>query len=215
MKAKDPISSLTHFIGLLLSILALIILLVNSKNVASTRHIVSFTIFGVSLILLYLASSVYHYISIPKLRSTFHKIDHMMIFVLIAGTYTPICLIALRGAWGFSIFGIVWGVAIAGIVLKAFWIDAPRWLSTGIYIMMGWIVVIAFKPLVSALPSGGLIWLVAGGVVYTLGGLIYALKWPPLPFKHFGFHELFHLFVMAGSFCHFMVMYSYILPMAV
>ncbi|MFP4698285.1 MAG: PAQR family membrane homeostasis protein TrhA [Eubacteriales bacterium] len=216
MKIKDPISTLTHFIGMILSIIA-IILLVSKANVEATFiHVISFTLFGISLIMLYFASTIYHFIEKPKkLSDILHRVDHMMIYVLIAGTYTPICLIPLNGLWGWSLLSIIWGVALAGITLKALWINAPRWLSTGIYILMGWLVIIAFNPLMKSLPSGAFAWLLAGGIVYTLGGLIYALKWPRLKFNNFGFHELFHLFVMGGSFSHFILMYKYILQMNV
>jgi hemolysin III len=216
MKIKDPISALTHFIGLLLSIIAVILLVNKAAEQASTLHVTAFSLFGISLILLYLASTVYHMVINPlKVSNLLHRIDHMMIFVLIAGTYTPVCLIPLHGLWGWTLLSIIWFVALAGILLKAFWIQAPRWLSTGIYILMGWIVVIAFNPLLNTLSRSAFIWLLAGGIVYTLGGLIYGLKWPNFTFKNFGFHELFHLFVMGGSFCHFMFMYWYILPMSV
>ncbi|TCT13820.1 hemolysin III [Natranaerovirga pectinivora] len=215
MKIKDPISALTHFIGMILSIIAASLLVFKSIQNTTLLHVTSFTLFGASLILLYLASTVYHSVNKPKLSAILHRIDHMMIFVLIAGSYTPICLIALQGFWGFTLITIIWTIALGGIILKALWINAPRWLSTGIYILMGWLVIIAFNPLLKALPTAAFYWLLAGGIIYTLGGLIYALKWPHFKFKHFGFHELFHLFVMGGSFCHFMLMYLYILPMQI
>lgn len=214
MKIKDPISSLTHFIGAILSFLATILLLSKATIHASKLHVIAFTLFGISLVSLYLASSIYHAIEKPQRLSNFLKrIDHMMIFVLIAGTYTPICLIPLKGYWGWTLLTIVWSVAFAGILLKALWINAPRWLSSGLYIAMGWLVVIAFGPLLNALSTGAFLWLLIGGIIYTLGGVIYATKWPNFNFKNFGFHELFHLFVMGGSFCHFMLMYLYVLPM--
>jgi hemolysin III len=133
-----------------------------------------------------------------------------MIFVLIAGTYTPICLVPLRGAWGWSLFGIVWGMALVGLVLKLFWIQAPRWLSTSIYLLMGWICVIAIYPIVQTVPTGGVIWLAMGGLFYSIGAIIYGIKWPdPFP-RVFGFHAIWHLFVLGGSFCHFWMIYSYV-----
>ena len=134
-----------------------------------------------------------------------------MIYILIAGTYTPICLVPLRGPWGWSIFGSVWGIAITGIFMTAFWINAPRWLSTLIYSLMGWLVAIAFYPLAHALPIGGIGWLVAGGLLYTAGAVIYGTKRPKINFRWFGFHEVFHLFVLAGSFAHFWLMFRYVL----
>jgi hemolysin III len=174
--------------------------------------IIAFSIFGASLILLYSASSIYHlsWVSEKAIR-VLRRIDHSMIYVLIAGSYTPICLITLRGPWGWSIFGTIWGFAIIGILVKNFWFSAPRWLSTLFYILMGWLLIIAIFPLSKVLPSGGMFWLFAGGIAYTIGGLIYATKWPKIPFKHFSFHETFHLFVLLGSFCHFWLMFKYVL----
>jgi len=136
-----------------------------------------------------------------------------MIFILIAGTYTPVCLIPLRGGWGWSLFGIVWGFAIAGVFIKLYWMNAPRWLYTGIYLVMGWMVIVAIYPLIKVLPTGALAWLAAGGLFYTVGAVIYAIKRPNLVPGVFGFHEIWHLFVMAGSFSHWWVMMNFILPM--
>lgn len=211
-KMKDPVSSLTHLLGALLSIAGLVLMVFYASKVATVWHIVSFSIFGASLILLYTASTIYHAVSISeRITMILRKVDHMMIYVLIAGTYTPICLIPLRGAWGWSLLISIWSIAITGIVLKIFWMGAPRWLSTAIYIVMGWLVAIAFLPIVRAIPLGGVIWMVAGGVLYTLGAVIYGLKWPKIDLKYFGFHEIFHLFVLGGSFCHFWLMFRYIL----
>jgi hemolysin III len=133
-----------------------------------------------------------------------------MIFFYIAATYTPICLIPLRGPWGWSLFGVVWGIALGGIVMKIFWLSAPRWLSTSIYLAMGWLVLVGIYPLAKAMSPASLAWLVAGGLVYSLGAVIYAVKWPdPLP-RRFGFHEIFHLFVIGGSACHYVLMYWYV-----
>lgn len=207
-KTKDPVSGLTHLFGVFASIVALILLELHSLTV---WHAVSFAIYGASLVLLYSASSTYHLLSLgEKGDSILQKIDHMMIFVLIAGTYTPICLISLRGVWGWTLLGIVWGVAVAGITMKALWMSAPRWLSTLVYVLMGWIVVIAIYPLSKAVPVAAIIWLVSGGILYTVGAVIYGTRWPKLTNPWFGSHEIFHLFVLAGSFAHFIVMYLYI-----
>lgn len=211
-KIKDPVSGFTHLAGALLSIAGLVVLVCFAAIKATAWHVVSFSIFGASLILLYTASSLYHLLPVSdKATAVLRRIDHMMIFVLIAGTYTPVCLVPLRGAWGWSIFGVIWGTAIAGIFLKAFWMNAPRWLSTAFYLIMGWLVVIAFWPLINAVPAAGIVWLLAGGLMYTVGGVIYGAKWPKIESKLFGFHEIFHLFVMAGSICHFIFMFRYIL----
>jgi hemolysin III len=211
-KLREPVSGLTHFAGFLLSIAALVLLTTYSVMEGTTLHIVSFAIFGTSLVLLYGASSLYHLLPLaPHGISVLRRIDHIMIFVLIAGTYTPVCLVPLRGTLGWSLFGIVWGIAIGGIFLALFWINAPRWISTLIYLLMGWLIVIAIYPLAQAIPMGGMIWFASGGLCYSVGAIIYALKRPdPLP-GVFGFHEIWHLFVMGGSFCHFWAMLHYIL----
>lgn len=210
-KLRDPVSGLTHFLGVALSIVGLVFLVHRAVLNGSCWHIVAFSVFGASLILLYSASTMYHWINISeKVTRVLRRVDHMMIFVLIAGTYTPICLIPLRGPWGWSLFGCIWGLAVAGIVLKGLCSSVPRWISTGIYIMAGWLVIIAIVPMARNIPVSGILWLSIGGAVYTAGAVIYGLKRPRLSCRYFGFHELFHLFVLAGSFCHFWLMYRYI-----
>ncbi|HEY8463010.1 MAG TPA: hemolysin III family protein [Bacillota bacterium] len=208
---KDPLSGLTHFAGLLLSIAGLVLLLTNPAVSGKPWHLVALTIFGTSLILLYTASTLYHWLQLSsQATGRLRKLDHSMIFLLIAGTYTPLCLIPLRGAWGWSLFGSVWGLALIGICFKSIWFEAPRWLSTMIYTIMGWLVVIAICPLKQLVPEAGLGWLLAGGLSYTTGAIIYGVKKPnPWP-NVFGFHELFHLFVLLGSICHFWMIYWYI-----
>jgi hemolysin III len=210
-KLRDPVSGLTHSLGSLLSIAGLVLLVYFGATRATTWHIVGFAVFGASLILLYTASSLYHLLPLSERGvRIFRKIDHMMIFVLIAGTYTPICLVPLRGGWGFSILSVIWTIAVAGIVMKVFWLHAPRWIYTGIYLLMGWLVLVAFWPLIHTIPPMGLVWFLAGGLFYTLGAVIYAIKKPNVC-KNFGFHEIFHLFVMAGSLSHFWLMFRYII----
>ena len=210
-KAKDLVSGLTHLVGALLSVAALVVLVYVAAYKGTPWHVVSFAIFGASLILLYTASTIYHLLPLKE-RATraLKRVDHMMIYVLIAGTYTPISLVALRGAWGWSLLGSIWGIAVLGIIMKIVWLNAPRWLSTLFYLGMGWLLVIAFPPLLRSVPSGGINWLVAGGAMYTVGAVIYGIKKPNIV-KGFGFHEIFHLFVMAGSFGHFWLMYRYLL----
>ncbi|MGD9488858.1 MAG: hemolysin III family protein [Calditrichaceae bacterium] len=210
-KLKDPVSGLTHFIGAILSIAGLVILILKSVHPAKVWHIVSFSVFGAGMILLYTSSALYHWLSLSeKGNQRLRKLDHIMIFILIAASYTPICLIPLRGGWGWSLFGSVWGLAIAGIFFKLFWLQAPRWLSTMLYVLMGWLVIVGIWPLVTSLQTGALIWLLAGGLFYSVGALIYGKKTPdPWP-GIFGFHEIFHVFVMLGTFSHFWVMYRYI-----
>lgn len=212
MKLREPVSGLTHLIGAVLSVIGIVVLVYNAATKATPWHVVSFSIFGASLILLYTASSVYHLLTISdKGVRVLRKIDHSMIYVLIAGTYTPICLVPLRGGWGWSLLCSIWAIAMVGIVLKLLWFDAPRWLYTAFYVIMGWLIVIAFMPLVRSMPLPAVLWLIAGGVLYSIGALIYGTKWPRLKLKRFGFHEIFHLFVMYGSFCHFWLMFRYVL----
>lgn len=209
---REPVNALTHLIGCLLSAIGLTFLIYISVVEATSWHIVSFAIYGISMILLYTASTLYHMLKLSdKSIEILHKIDHMMIFVLIAGTYTPICLVPLRGGWGWSLFGVVWLLAIAGILSKVFWFNAPRQLSTLFYVLMGWVVVIAFVPLINSVPFSGVMWLVAGGISYTIGAVIYAFKKPNIFKKFLGYHEIFHLFVLGGSFCHFIFMLRYIM----
>ncbi len=211
-KVKDPISAFTHFLGFLMSIPVTITLVYKSLEDGNFVASFAFLIFGVSLMLLYGASTIYHTIKTDERHTAIlRRIDHIMIFVLIAGTYTPVCLVPLRGKWGYTLLAIVWGIAFLGIFLKIFWLNAPRFLSTAIYVAMGWLVMIAFMPLEKALPLGGIILLALGGVTYTVGAIIYALKSKRLQFKYVNFHDIFHLFVMGGSFFHIVFMYVYIL----
>ncbi|MBR3881969.1 MAG: hemolysin III family protein [Clostridia bacterium] len=215
-KVRDLVSGLTHCIAAGLSLIGLVILIVFASIWGNAYHIVSFTIFGSSLFLLYLFSTLYHWLNIgEKGLSVFRKFDHIMIYIFIAASYTPVCLTALRGAWGWSIFGVQWGLALLGTIFTAIWIKAPRWVTTSIYIAMGWTVIIAIYPLIQSFKALNLInalwWLLAGGIFYTIGGLIYGFKWPKINLKHFGFHEIFHIFVMLGSACHYWFILYYLL----
>lgn len=196
-------------VGAAASAVGLVALVQRALAVGTVWHVVSAVVFGVSLILLYSASSIYHALELdPKAALALRKVDHMMIFVLIAGTYTPFTLGPLRGTWGWSLFGAIWGCAVVGMAVKLFWMGAPRWLSTAFYILMGWMVVIAIYPLSQAVSIPALVWLVAGGVLYTAGAVLYATKWPnPWP-GVFGFHEIWHLFVMAGSAAHYVAVWQ-------
>ncbi len=212
---KEPGSAITHFIGMLMAIFAAIPLLIKAANEPSRVYIISLAIYAASLILLYAASTTYHTFDISaKANTLLKKIDHMMISVLIAGSYTPVCLIVLKGKTGIILLSIVWGIAIAGILIKAFWVYCPKWVSSVLYIGMGWTCVLGFTQILNNMSPAAFAWLLAGGIIYTLGGVIYALKLPLFNSKHknFGSHEIFHLFVMGGSACHFVVMYSYLLP---
>ena len=211
-KIKDPGSAITHFIGMLMALFAATPLLLKAS--ADDRlHLAALSIFIISMILLYAASTIYHTLDIsPNVNRILKKIDHMMIFIRIAGTYTPVCLIVLGDRTGWGLLALVWGIAIAGIVIKACWIYCPKWFSSVLYIAMGWVCVLAFTKIINALPRAAFGWLLAGGIIYTVGGIIYALKLPIFNSKHkyFGSHEIFHLFVMGGSLCHYIMMYQFV-----
>ena len=210
---REPGSALTHFIAMLLAAFAATPLLTKAALYASRESIITLSIFCVSMILLYGASATYHSLNLSgRPLRIFRKIDHMMIFILIAGSYTPICLTVLGGKLGYTLLAVIWGLALFGMLLKACWITCPKWFSSVIYIAMGWACVAVFGPLLQVLPTAAFLWLLAGGIIYTIGGVIYALKLPLFNAKHefFGSHEIFHLFVMAGSFCHFIFMYCYV-----
>lgn len=218
MKIKDPVSGFSHLLGAIASIVGLVFLIIMPAFHSNEKgwDIVTFTIFGVGLILLYTFSSLYHLLNVgEKATRVLRKFDHIMIYVLIAATYTPVCLGPLRGPWGWSIFGVVWGFAIIGIVLTAAWINAPRWLTTTIYLAMGWTVIVAIYPMITIFSElnalSSLWWLLAGGIFYTIGAVIYGLKWPPFKNKYFGFHEIFHIFVMLGSLCQYWFIIRYLL----
>ena len=207
---KDPGSAITHFIGMLMAIFAAIPLLIQASREQDSVYLISLTVYAVSMVLLYAASTTYHTFDISKKVNTIlKKIDHMMIFVLIAGSYTPICLLVLDRKIGIPLLILVWGIAIVGILIKAFWVFCPKWVSSVLYIGMGWTCVLAFGQMLNELSRAEYGWLLAGGIIYTIGGIIYALKLPIFNMKHknFGSHEIFHLFVMGGSACHFVVMY--------
>ena len=208
---KDPMSGLTHSIGAILSIVALVLLILKAVNPVDPWKIVSFSIFGTGLFLLYTASTLYHWIPVSdRAESILKRFDHIMIYVLIASTYTPICLIPLRGPWGWSLFGVVWGLAVFGILWKLFQFKFSNWFSTVYYVFMGWLCIIAIWPLFTHLQMGALIWLFIGGIFYSGGVVFYALDRRKSPLKGFGFHEIWHILVMAGSFSHFWVMYKYV-----
>lgn len=203
-----PWSALTHGAGAALAILGTVLLLVRTAMLGgSVWHYVTFSIYGATMIGLYTASTLYHCVKTSVTgRVALRKFDHASIYFLIAGTYTPICLIPLRGGWGWSLFGVIWGLALAGLAMSLLWINAPRWVTAGIYIFMGWLAVIAIYPIVRVLPLQGVFWLLLGGVLYTIGGVLYALKWPGRNNPKFGCHEVFHVFIVLGSVCHFLLM---------
>lgn len=209
-----PWSAITHGAGAVFALAGTLLLFARSIWMGSDGwHLVSFLIYGLSMVGLYTASTLYHCLNTSlRGRIRLRKYDHASIYFLIAGTYTPMCLVVLRqqGAWGWSLFGAVWGLALAGLILTLAWITAPRWLTAGIYIFMGWMGAAALAPLSRSLPAAGFFWLLGGGVLYTVGGVLYAAKWPGRNNRRFGCHEIFHLFILAGSVFHFFLMYRVI-----
>lgn len=213
VKANDPGSAITHLIGTLMALFATTPLLIKAASQPSVVHLISLGVFILSMILLYVASTVYHtFGKSVKVHQILKKFDHMAIYVLIAGTYTPICAIALGGRVGLTLLVLIWSLAVLGIVVTGFWVHCPKWFSSVVYIAMGWTCVLAFTQLINSLTQAAFLWLLAGGIIYTVGGIIYALKLPIFNNKHkyFGSHEIFHLFVMGGSICHFILMYQYV-----
>ncbi len=218
VRIKDPGSAITHFIGMMMAMFASTPLLIKAARQPDKIHLLSLGIFIGSMILLYAASTLYHTLDLSqKANKMLKKIDHMMIFILIAGSYTPICMIALPQPLGMQLLALVWGIALVGIVVKMFWVTCPKWFSSVLYISMGWTCVLAFTRLINSLSGAAFGWLLAGGIIYTIGGVIYALKLPIFNARHkfFGSHEIFHLFVMAGSICHFIVMYVFVAGMPI
>ena len=210
---REPFNALSHLAGAVLSVIALIAMLVKASiNNAPNLIFVAVTIFGVSMILLYSASATYHSVlAKDSIIAMLRRLDHSMIFLLIAGSYAPFCLVALKGSTGFVLFSVVTGIAIAGILFKMVWFNCPRWLSTSLYIGMGWIIVFLALPLSDALSSTGLLLLIFGGLMYTIGGIIYGAKPTFLQSKYLGFHEIFHIFILLGSLFHFLCVYMYVL----
>lgn len=210
---REPGSAITHFIAMMMAVFATVPLLVKAGIQSGWENFLAMAIFMGSMILLYGASATYHSVDLTgRSLRVFRKLDHMMIFVLIAGSYTPVCLIVLGGKLGYTLLALVWGIAAVGMLVKACWITCPKWFSSVIYIAMGWVCVLVFGPLLKTLSVPAFLWLLAGGIIYTVGGVIYALKLPIFNAKHkfFGSHEVFHLFVMGGSVCHFIFMYLYV-----
>ncbi len=209
--AREPMNSYTHFLGILFSVVATIFLVVaNGLNGNfSARMLVSVLIFGGSMFALYSASSVYHFYNGPIFKQErLRKLDHAMIYVLIAGSYTPVCLKFMEGLHGILFVAVMWAIALCGIVIKMCWMDAPRWLSTGFYLLMGWAIIFDWKSL-ATMPGGVIALLLAGGISYSIGAVFYILKKPNLS-PNFGFHELFHLFILGGSFLHFLAVLFYV-----
>ena len=214
LRLREPASAITHFIAMILAIVGLVPAILKAVSHLNGTDIFAVTIFMCSMILLYASSATYHGINIGgKVLEYFKKLDHMMIFVLIAGTYTPVCLLVLDGLAGKGLLIAVWALAAIGIAIKAFWINCPKWFSSVIYIGMGWTCLACFKQILAALETKAFVWLLIGGIIYTLGGIVYSLKIPGFDEKHknFNTHDIFHLFVMGGSLCHFIFIYFFVI----
>lgn len=213
-KFREPISGLTHLIGAVISLIGMILLIWHESTTVKPEPLayVAIAMFGLSLILLYTASTVYHLVRASERVIKFlRKLDHSMIFVLIAGTYTPICLISLQGTLRWAMFIGIWTCAFMGIIFKMVWFNAPRWISTLSYVLIGWISIFLIPALSKTMSIAGIVLLFLGGVSYTLGAVIYATKWPRIKSNIFGFHEIFHLFVMLGSFFHYFMVFKYVI----
>lgn len=208
-KKEEVVNAITHGIGVLLSITALVFLVMFAVQNGSTWHVVTFTIYGVSMLLLYLSSTLVHSFPEGKLKDLFEIFDHSAIYLFIAGTYTPFTLIVINGALGWTLLGIVWGIAIAGIVFKSFFVKKFLYISTVLYVVMGWLIVIGWNPLVNTLPTAGITLLVAGGLLYTIGAIFYV--WRGFTFHH----AVWHLFVLAGSVTHFFAILFYVTPIRI
>ncbi|MFB4169907.1 hemolysin III family protein [Virgibacillus sp. JSM 102003] len=210
---REPINGLTHLFGAILSFAGLLALVIKAAATTdSMLAIMAVIIFGISMILLYAASATYHMVVAKDHVIAFlRRIDHSMIFVLIAGTYTPLCLISLQGVTGWVLFAVISSIAIAGVTFKLVWFHSPRWLSTALYVVMGWIVVFYSPALAPIIGMNGMTLLILGGLFYTVGAIIYWLKPKFLSFKHMGFHEIFHIFILFGSLFHFFCIYQYVL----
>lgn len=210
---REPINGFTHLGGVILSFIGLLALVIKASLAgASFVDIGAVIVFGVSLILLYSASATYHMvIASDKAISFLRKIDHSMIFILIAGSYTPYCLIALKGSNGLTLFIVIAAIAICGVLFKMIWFNCPRWISTCIYVGMGWMSLVMIKPLHESIPSGGLFLLILGGIFYTVGAVIYGFKPKALNFKSLGYHEIFHIFILLGSLCHFLSVFKFVI----
>lgn len=205
-RGEEIANSVTHGLGLVLSIAGLAVLVVLAALRGTAWHIVSCAVYGATLVMLYAASTLYHGVRGPRVKRVLKILDHSAIYLLIAGTYTPFTLVTLRGAWGWSLFGVVWGLALVGILWKIWFVDHFAVVSTTVYLLMGWLAVIAAKPLLALVPAGGLALIVAGGLCYTAGVGFFA--WRRLPYHH----TVWHLFVMAGSACHFVAVLLYVIP---
>lgn len=211
---REPLSALSHALGAGLAIIATLWLVHGSLTHADALRAVGAGVFGISLVSLYLASTLYHGLTLSDAAVIrLKRIDHMMIYAFIAGTYTPVCLAALTGSWRWGLLLVVWALAFTGIACKIFWLHAPRWLTVALYLGLGWLAAIIAPQLWLTLPAAGFIWILAGGLFYTVGAVIYGIKRPNFKMGVWEFHETWHVFVLAGSFCHVFAIGRYVLPL--
>jgi len=212
LNLRQPFNGISHLIGAILSVAGLVWLVSDPESRTDAYHLVSVVLFGASLVSLYLSSSLYHLLSASMSTNVLlRKLDHIMIYILIAGSYTPICLVTLKDSVGPSLLAVIWLIALAGAIKDLFWIDAPRWVSSSIYVGMGWLCLIAFPQMIDALPGMAIFLLLLEGAVYTLGAVVYTIRWPnPFPMV-FGFHGIWHIFVLGGSALHFAVVKGFVL----
>ncbi|MCB8815079.1 PAQR family membrane homeostasis protein TrhA [Desulfosporosinus shakirovi] len=212
LKMKEPVNTWTHFVLFVAAIVGLVFLIILSKN--NISKLITMTVYGVSMILLYGASSLYHWVrTTPQKELLLKKVDHIAIYLLIAGSYTPVFYYGLEGAWRWAMLSVVWGLALIGMLLKIWFIHAPRYVSSAFYLSLGWIALVPFLQLIKNLPMGAIILMALGGLTYTVGAIIYATKICDFFPKRFGFHEIFHLFIGAGSIVHYIMILIYIIPM--
>lgn len=212
-KLRDPVSGLMHLGAAAVAALGMIGLVYLGRDSAAKQF--SLFVYGLSLVLMFSASATYHLVnSKPNVMRFLRKIDHSAIYFLIAGTYTPICFFFFTGFWQWGILTIVWTMAVVGIVVKLFWLNAPRWITVGIYLVMGWLGILAIREMLGSMPTGAILWLISGGLFFTIGAVVYGLKKPDWYPGVFGFHELWHIFVILGCLCHFIVIAAYIAPVA-
>lgn len=211
-KLREPVNGLTHLLAAIVAFIGLVVLIILAWG--DPGRVLSLAVYGVSLVLLFSASATYHLMNAsPEGMQRLRKFDHSAIYLLIAGTYTPICFNMFDGFWKWGLLGIVWGLAIAGIGVKLFIIKAPRWLTAGVYILMGWLGMFAIREMLVSLPAGALAWLLAGGIVFTLGAVVYVTKIPNFIPGKFGFHEVWHIFVILGALAHFVMIAVYVAPL--
>jgi hemolysin III len=207
MRTRDHFSAISHLVGAALSIAGMTLLIALAAQRGEIWQVIGFSVFGASVLLLYMMSGLYHFFHVSsRARRVFERLDHSFIFVLIAGTFTPLCLTVLRGPWGWTLLGVIWACAIIGIVVKNIW-RVPQWISTSYYVFMGWLAVIPIVPLYHALPFMALVWLFLGGVFYTVGAMFYALDLRYPSHRWFNMHDVFHVLVMMGSLSHFVLMW--------